>query len=50
MTQNIFVYMDFQVAWKREAGKDSTAGSQPAVPFLERRFAAMDRYNRRHGR
>ena len=25
MTQNIFVYMDFQVAWKREAGKDSTA-------------------------
>lgn len=25
MTQNIFVYMDFQVARKREAGKDSTA-------------------------
>ena len=25
MTQNIFVYMDFQVTRKREAGKDSTA-------------------------
>ncbi len=31
MTQNIFVYIDFRIARKREAGKESTAGIYRAV-------------------